>query len=290
MIESMTGYGSGKAQLAGNVVDVWLRSVNNRTFKLTVRLPEILLKAQQELEELIKGSIARGTVYCQVDVGGPLAGACTIEETTFLDYCRRLRSLARKAGLSDDIRIEHVASLPGALKEAKASGGKLRDLLLKAAGKALRALVKSRRGEGEKIEKELRVLLERSVALCNRVDKDRKKSLRNHMKRLADRMKELLSETGLKTSSADITREAAILAERSDIAEELQRLKMHTQQLAKALSSQKPVGRRLEFIAQEMLREANTMSAKSASTSLVVPLLELKGSIDRVREQAQNVQ
>jgi len=194
MIESMTGYGSGKANLAGNSVDVWLRSVNNRSFKLTVRLPEILVKAQQELEELIKSSIARGTVYCQVEVGGPLAGACTIEEKTFLDYCRRLRSLARKAGLSDDIRIEHVASLPGALKESKTSGGALRDLLLKAGDKALRALVKSRRSEGEKIEKELRVLLGNIVALCDRVGRDRKKSLKDHMKRLAERMKDLLVE------------------------------------------------------------------------------------------------
>ncbi len=299
MIESMTGYGSGGARSrragsaqghAAGAISVSLRSVNNRSFKLTTRLPELLLGAQRELEELLRSRITRGTVYCHVELEGPPAGYMTFDEEVLLTYCRRLRSLAKKAGVPADIRIEQVAALPGVLREDKAAGGELQALLVKAAGKALGSLVASRRREGKKIEKELRGLLEKVVELCRRVETGRKRFLRQHRKRLAGRIRDLLPQTGIKVTPADIAREAAILAERSDVAEELQRLGMHTQQMAKVLSGRKPAGRQLEFVAQEMLREANTMSAKSVSSRLVVPLLELKGSIDRIREQAQNVQ
>jgi uncharacterized protein (TIGR00255 family) len=272
------------------VVSVSLRSVNNRSFKLTTRLPEFLQGAQRQLEELLRDTIARGTVYCQVEIEGPPAQHMVFDEKALASYCRKLRSAAKKAGVPSDIRIEQVAALPGVLREDRAAGAQLQALLVKAAAKALRSLIASRRSEGTKIEKELRGLLKRVVGLCARVEKARRGFLRRSGKRLADRINDLFSRAGVKIKPADVAREAAIMAERSDVAEELQRLGMHTQQMDKVLSGRKPAGRQLEFISQEMLREANTMSAKSVSSKLVVPLLELKGAVDRIREQAQNVQ
>jgi uncharacterized protein (TIGR00255 family) len=128
------------------------------------------------------------------------------------------------------------------------------------------------------------------VALSAEVAAGRARYLKSYRRKLAQRMNEILSDTRLRVASADVLREAAVMAERSDIAEELQRLGVHAQQMKKVLSGREPAGRQLEFIAQEMLREANTMSAKAVSPALVVPLLELKGAIDKIREQAQNVQ
>ena len=290
MIESMTGYGSGRAHLSGNTVDVTLRSLNSRSFKLTMRLPETILGAQQELEELIKGALTRGTIHCHVELNGPLAASWSLDEEMLLDYCRKLARLAKKTGFPEDIRIEPLAALPGVLRENKAAGSQLRALLSKAAGKALSSLVTSRRREGAQIEKELRDLLAQVNALCGKIQRGRNRSLPNQHKKLSARVNEILSNSSTKVTPAEVAREAAILVERSDIAEELQRLGIHAQQMAKVLSGRKPAGRQLGFIAQEMLREANTMSAKTLSSRLVVPLLELKRNIDRIREQAQNVQ
>jgi uncharacterized protein (TIGR00255 family) len=290
MIESMTGYGSGRGRLAGSTIVVNLRSVNNRTFKLSIRMPEALTECQRELEELLREKIQRGTIYCQVEFEGPLAGSAWLDEAAVLDYCNRLRKLAKRAGLRDDMSIERVAALPGAIREDKARGDKPRRLLMDSARKALEALLASRREEGAKIEKEMRKLLGRAVALRDKISGARQKSLREHRKRIAGRINEILADTRVKVSTQEIAREAAILAERSDIAEELQRFAMHTDLMEKTLSGAEPAGRQLEFIAQELLREANTMSAKSVSSKLVAPLLELKASIDKIREQAQNVQ
>jgi uncharacterized protein (TIGR00255 family) len=290
MIESMTGYGGGRARIAGNTVVVSLHSVNNRSFKLNIRMHEFFIRGQQELEELIKGKISRGTIYCHVELDGPMTSARKLDEKTLLHYCRKLQTLAGKAGLPDDIRIEQVAALPGVIREEERWTGELRGLLLQAATKSLNALVASRRKEGSKIEAELRKLLGKIVSLHKKVAAGSKRFLIEHRKKLTGRIKELMGDSRAKIMPDDIAREVAILAERSDIAEELQRLGMQAGQMAKTLSSRKPAGRKLEFIAQEMLREANTMSAKSVSSKLVVPLLELKENIDRVREQAQNVQ
>jgi len=290
MIESMTGYGSGRASLAGSTVVVSLHSVNNRSFKLSVRMHEIFIRGQQELEELIKSKITRGTIYCHVELDGPLASARYLDDKVVQDYCRKLRTLAKKAKLSGDIRIEQVAALPGAVKEEGHWSGELRGLLMQAAGKSVKSLVESRRKEGAKIGADLRKLLDKIISLREQVATGSKKFLIEHRKKLTSRVKDLLAGSGAQIEPSDIAREAAILTERSDIAEELQRLGMHTEQMAKALSRRKPAGRKLEFIAQEMLREANTMSAKSISSKLVVPLLELKENVDRIREQAQNVQ
>jgi uncharacterized protein (TIGR00255 family) len=290
MIESMTGYGGGRARLAGNRVEISIRSVNNRSLKLAVRMPDILLGMQQALEEMIKGEVVRGTVFCHVEADGPLAGSYRINESAVLEYCRSLRTVAKKAGLPADIRVEQVAALPGTLREVRTAGRDLQKMMMKAAGEAVSALVKSRRKEGAKIEKELRKLLDRTTRLCAKVRSGQERQLKAHSRRLATRMREILSGTKVNVEPGDVVREAAILAERSDIAEELQRMNMHTQQAVKILSADRPAGRQLEFVSQEMLREANTMSAKSISSRLVPPLLELKSTIDRIREQAQNVQ
>lgn len=290
MIESMTGYGSGTARFSGNTVNVFLRSVNNRSFKLNVKLPEALLTAQEDLEELIRSRIVRGTVYCSVDLDGPPAVGYTLDSQAVLEYSRKLRALAKKAGAATDIRIEVVAALPGVLKEDRSSLGAFKELLSKAAVKAVDSLVASRRREGRKTGTELRQHLKTVVALSAKVTDGSSKYLKAHRKKLTKRINDLLSDTGLRIAPGDMLREAAVMAERSDIAEELQRLGVHAQQMKKVLSGKKPAGRQLEFIAQEMLREANTMSAKAISPRLVVPLLELRGAIDKIREQAQNVQ
>jgi uncharacterized protein (TIGR00255 family) len=252
MIESMTGYGSARARLAGNTVEVFLHSVNNKSFKLTVRLPEAMMNIQQEIEEL--------------------------------------KALAKKSGLSTNLNIEHVVLLPGALREKGMPSRKTYDLVLKTASKALDSLVACRRREGRKIGLEVRRLLVRVAGLCRKVQRQCNVSARETRNRVSARLKELLDDVQAKVKQEDIVREAAIIAERSDVTEELHRLLAHTQEAFRVLNAKDPAGRRLEFTTQEMLREANTMSAKSGSTLPVAVLLELKENIDRIREQAQNVQ
>jgi len=291
MIESMTGFGSAAARIAGSKVEVSLRSVNSRSFKLSVRMPDALGRVLPQLEEVIRSRIARGTVYCQVELNGPAAIPYTIDEETLLGYCRALRAVAKKTGLPQGVGIGQLAVLPGAIRYGAIPGrAQGCATVLKAARKAVGSLLVSRRAEGAKIEGQIRKFVQAIAVICNNVAGSRRKLLRDRRKKLTGRIRELLADSGVEVDKKDILRETALLTERSDIAEELQRLSMHTGLMEKALSISKPAGRRLEFIAQEMLREASTMSAKSASSKLVAPLLELKTNIDRIREQAQNVQ
>lgn len=290
MIESMTGYGSARIRQGGTTINVSLRSVNNKSFKLTIRLPEQIAGAQEEVEQLIRAKINRGTIYCQVEVNGPLASAFSLDEKTMVDYYTKLKSLAAKTGAPQDIRLEEVATLPGVVREEKNSSSQLPELVMKVVKKALMALMSSRKKEGVKIEQDLRKYISKITALTGKVKTHRKKFMREYNKKLTARIDELLDSSKIKVSQKDIVREAAIVAERSDIAEELQRLGMHIQQINKILSGSGPAGRQLEFVSQEMLREANTMSAKSVSSEIVVPLLDLKSNVDRIREQVQNVQ
>jgi uncharacterized protein (TIGR00255 family) len=292
----MTGFGAASAETGGSRYAVEIRAVNGKFYKSAVRLPEELLPLEPELDQWVSRRLGRGSVTISVRFAAPPGlGAARVDGAVVAAY---LEQIARSipAHLREQCRIDPVSvlSLPGAM--AAESG----DALLADARAALAPLVEEacdrviemRRREGAALAAHLRQLggdlAERLGAIALRAPQ----VVAQYRERLRGRIDALLAEVGGAMRDEDLLREVAIYADRSDIAEEVERLEGHLVQLEQVLSpvDGQPAGRVLDFLAQEMLREANTIASKSSDAEISRLVVEVKGLIDRIKEQAANVE
>ena len=305
MPRSMTGYGEAQVKSRTFRVSVTAKSVNNRNFKLNLTAPEELNFLSAEIERAARKFLSRGTLYIQIECESQAAPLFAIDAKVLSSYYSQLTALKRRLGLAPDVSVELLALLPGSVRSQEKgvwrqramppSGKTLRQdspvrAILSASEQALEKLNKSREEEGAKIEEDISRRAKSIREALARIEKRQKNFLKDYSRRLAERVKEILQSMPAKVSVRDLTRESALVAQRQDVSEEIERLRIHLAQLSAALKSHQPVGRRLEFITQEMLREANTISNKSIDPQLVVPILNMKSQVDRIREQAQNVE
>ena len=291
MLVSMTGFGSARGQVDGVEFDVEIRSVNNRYLKCTVRLPESHSQLESAIEKRIRRRLIRGTVTLSVRMRvGDDEAAHDVNTAALRRYVEQLRDL--DAGQTVRIDLASILLLPGVcsppetghLRERTESG--LLDLI----DRALAALVTMRHEEGKALAEDLRRhcrLIETGVA---RVAAAAPEVLRLYHERLTKRVEELLDSGRARIDDQTLAREVAVFAERSDIAEEISRLTGHLAQFAQALTAEGPVGRKLDFIAQEMLREANTVASKANDAGVAREVVDIKTAVDRIKEQVQNVE
>jgi uncharacterized protein (TIGR00255 family) len=290
----MTGFGQACAEVDGVVYTVEIRSVNNRYFKAQLRLPDMAAFLEGDIERLHRDAIGRGTVSYSLRMKNISGQALfDIDENTLKTYVRRLKDL-----LSDDdnysrIDLASMLSLPGIVQPAipdEAYIEKMRQVILSLTKEALGVLQRSRSEEGQTLTNDL---LENLDRIANRLLTIRGRVeavIQEYHDRLKDRVDQLLAKAQLKIDENLLAREVAIFAERSDIAEECSRLDAHLAQFRECCQAGGPVGRRLDFITQEMLREANTIASKSADTTIIQSVIEIKCAVDRIKEQVQNVE
>jgi uncharacterized protein (TIGR00255 family) len=287
----MTGFGAAHVTHGAARLEVEVRAVNGRHLKVVVRMPEALMSLAPQLEELIRGRLTRGAVHAQVRVGGSLGGGGAQLDVALLKrFHAELTGVARDLG-ADPPRISEVALLPGVVREdlAHDAAEELWPALARATGEALDGLEAMRRQEGQGIAQDLRQTAEKILELGRQVDARAPEAVREAGARLRQRVKQLLEDAPI--DAGELARETALLADRSDISEEAQRLRSHVEQLLAALDDgEGPVGRKLEFLAQELLREANTMASKVHDTALVQLILAIKLHVERIREQVANVE
>ena len=294
MLVSMTGFGGAQGQVDGVEFDVEVRSVNNRYFKCIVKLPDSHSQLDSEIEKRIRRRLRRGTVTLSVRMRlGDDAAAYDVNVPALTRYVEQLHNLD-VGGNQQSVRIDlaSVLLLPGVCSPP--ASGQLRQRteggLLELVDKALAALVAMRHEEGKSLADDLRRhcrSIETSVAIVAAAAPE---VLRQYHKRLTDRVEELLSGGRAKIDDQTLAREVAIFAERSDIAEEISRLTGHLGQFAQTLDSEGPIGRKLDFIAQEMLREANTIASKASDAGVAREVVDIKTAVDRIKEQVQNVE
>jgi len=295
MIASMTGFGREVQEGPRERIEVEVRSVNSRSLKVSPRLAEPLLGFETEVENVVRERIARGTVHVQIDYRS-LAPAAGYELNVELlkKYARDLAALRDELGLAGaPIEIDRLALLPGAVVEKAAETGHPNDLWARVRPvleRALASLVDGRKREGAAIEADLRAHRREIGARIQAIRRRIPEALERHKRRLHERLRSLLAGTGAAIAPEDLAREVALFADRTDVSEELSRLEAHLDELDRILDTGGPVGRRLEFLSQEMMREANTTAAKSQDAALVEELLALKLEVDRVREQVANVE
>ena len=294
MTRSMTGCGQARWEGEGRVMTVEMRSVNGRYFKLVTHLPNELVPFEQDVDKLVRRRVRRGTVdlYVRLDVVGARA-ARPVNLDALRSYVEQLEAVGGGIGVHVTLSAEALTALPGVLESPEISGEEaeaLRVGLLEAMGKALDALDAMRQTEGANLRDALLSHAAGIEASIEAVEAGHPAGQQRYADRLTERVARLLEKTDVTVAQADLAREIAIYAERSSVCEEIARLRSHVQQLREALGRDEAVGRRLEFLAQEMHREANTMGAKVADVGLSERIVDLHGEVDKIREQVANIE
>ena len=288
MIQSMTGYAASTADSARGTLALELRSVNSRFLDVQMRTAEELRALEPMLRELIAERVARGKIDCRLFFveGGAPAGAQHLNAAA-LAQLRALAKEARKAfPKADELRIADVLRWPGVVSGAPGDERELRAIAERLGRRALDELTAARGREGAKLAA---AVGERAAAMRNCVEKVAPlmpQSVAAYQAKLAERLKEALG-------SADDDRvraEVAMFAAKVDVDEELTRLRAHLGEVERILKKGGAVGKRLDFIAQELNREANTLASKAASPAIADGALELKVLVEQIREQVQNIE
>jgi uncharacterized protein (TIGR00255 family) len=284
MIRSMTGFGAVTTQRPPWLVHVEIRTANGRHFKVTLRTPPILRAVERDLEKLIQTRLARGTAQVDVQIDGddPTWAAPVNEELV-----RSYQAAFRRLGLNETV----IPLLPGVVAE---KNEKVDEVVLAAVTQgiesALDDVAAMRRREGEAIATALNAGLERLASLLQFARGRAPKAAVECQRRLTERLAKLLNAAADQVDPVLIAREVAVLADRADVTEEVERLASHVAQMRTLIAGDEPAGRTLDFLTQEMLREANTLAAKSTDLELSRTAVELKAEIERLREQVANVE
>lgn len=287
---SMTGYGRGVCEIDGRQISIELKSVNHRFLDLSFRMPRTLMFLEDEARKAISARLARGHVDVFVTYRNLRSDArkVTVDRALFDAYAAALDSVA-DAGLRDDRTLMGIARMPDVMviSEAEEDQDALRALMLQALNQALDALVAMRRREGEAMAADLNRKVDAIEAMTARIEERYPQTVAEYTARLRASIEELIGQ------SVDETRlltEVAVMVDRSAIAEETVRLRSHIQQLRECFERQEPVGRRLDFLVQELNREVNTISSKSQDIPITRLTVDCKAEIEKLREQLQNVE
>jgi uncharacterized protein (TIGR00255 family) len=293
MLHSMTGFGSGTAEVDGVEYVVEIRSVNHRYLKPYVRLPESWSGVESDIEQLLRRHIHRGTVTLTVRMKVPEEQAAWRVNTAALNsYLDQLRPVEIDAGSALRIDLGSLLQLPGVCEPPPMEEivRQTREGLLELIAAAIGNLTEMRRREGQSLASDLAAQCDAVEQGLSRVAERAPAVVEGYRHRLAARVRELTSDGQLAVDQDSIAREVAVFAERCDIAEEIARLRGHVEHFRRAAASSGPAGRKLEFIAQEMLREANTIASKANDSDIAQTVVEIKTAIDRIKEQVQNVE
>ncbi len=289
----MTGFGRATLAAGGAQFAVEVRCVNQRNLDLGVRLPRQLSGLEAPLRKLLSERFGRGKVELTVSLasGSPTRGDVEVDRELASRYVAIARELERLPSVGAGLSVSELLSLPGVTRvvERPASEEELAPALLEAAGRAAAGAAEMRVAEGAALAAELRTRLDAVAALLAELGGRAGEVQRAARERLRARLEQLRQEAGV-LDDARLHHEVALAAERLDVSEELARLASHVQQLRAALEADEPVGRRLEFLVQELAREANTLGAKAGDAPLAHRVVDLKTEVDRIREQVQNVE
>jgi uncharacterized protein (TIGR00255 family) len=291
---SMTGYGRGERSEEGLRATVELRSVNHRFLDIQVKAPREWMALEPVLGGLVRERLGRGRV--ELFVRRQLQGARRAEVQVDLELAEGIRAeaarMAAHLGLPDDLATAQLVSMPGVLqtREPEADVSEESPLVEGALADALDALVVMRQDEGGRLAADVRGRLDRIEELSGQVEERSAEVPAAIKARVERRVAELLTGSGLEPDPDRLAQEAAILGDKAAVDEELTRLASHLVQARQLLDDDEPVGRRLEFLVQELHREVNTIGSKSAETTISRLVVELKSTVEKIREQVANIE
>lgn len=292
MIISMTGFGDATAERGGTHYAVEIRSLNNRYFKAIIKLPENVSGLEPEIETLLREKLGRGSItYILKMRMNSAEAAYHINKPALEAYLAQLKQIQ---GLGDTkIDIGALLALPGVTQEPRDETDEIArhgDVIRTLTSEAINKLNSMRQREGQSLFNDLMKHKQVIAGELGHIKTRAPDVIQEYHKRLTSRVNELLSKAELQVSQGDLLKEIAVFAERADISEEIHRLTHHLDAFEAACRSGEHAGRKLDFITQEMLREANTIASKANDAEIGRRVVEIKGAIDRLKEQVQNVE
>jgi uncharacterized protein (TIGR00255 family) len=297
LIRSMTGFGEASTEAEGVHYALELRSLNNKFFKASMRLPDSIQGLEAELETALRKKVQRGSFTLTLRMRASDAHAASrVNEEAVLAYLDHLETIHTKVpDRTAHIDLTELLSLPGVLTPSEDEAtlmAKARPVIFDLLDQALHKLDAMRCSEGQGLAEDL---LSQKNLIAERAEEIRQRApevVEQYHAKLRQRVNELIEKTELRVSEQDLVKEVAVYADRIDISEELSRLAGHLDQFEQTIESDNadPAGRTLDFIAQEMLREANTIASKANDATISRASVEMKSAIDRIKEQVQNVE
>ena len=292
MIKSMTGYGRAVATVGGREFTVELRSVNNRYLDCTVKLPRALSFTEDAVKQAVKASVSRGKVDVFVTMKSENADDTTItlNKTVLEGYLAAMRQMVSEFEVRDDISVSTVSRLPEvfSVEKPQVDEQQLQKDLLEVVGQALAGYDAMRCKEGQALNADLRSRGNTILELVSQVEAGNAQTVIDYRARLEAKLKEVLESTNIDESR--ILTEAAIFADKVAVDEETVRLRSHLAQMNEMLTNGGAVGRKLDFLLQEMNREANTIGSKCTDVRLARIVVDIKAELEKIREQTQNIE
>lgn len=289
-MKSMTGFGKSEGETRHGRVTAEARSENHRFLDIKFLLPDSISSIEPELTETVKKLILRGKLRITLSIEGTKAAAPVLN----IDLARQLRksmdSLKKEMGIKEELRIEHFLMIKDIFTTKTAehiSGEDIKDID-RVLSKAIQKLDEARKSEGKKLEKDFRERLDKIEGLTRTISARRKDFMETSSAKLRERISKILEDNQI--DEARLYQEAAFLTERSDITEELVRLKAHIGKFRETLRNKGSIGKELDFLLQEMNREAGTIAAKAKDADISHSTIELRSELEKIREQLQNIE
>ncbi len=292
LIKSMTGYGRAVETVNGREFTVELRSVNNRYLDCSVRLPRILSFGEETVKQAVKASVSRGKVDVFISVRSECGDEVqvTLNESVLKEYLAAMHRMVEEFGVRDDVAVSTVSRLPEVfqLEKPQVDEDRLLQDMMTVVEKALAGYDEMRSKEGVALEKDLRTRGQTILDFVSLVEQGNAQTVIDYRTRLENKLREVLENTNIDESR--ILTEAAIFADKVAVDEETVRLRSHIDQMNSMLSGGGAIGRKLDFLLQEMNREANTIGSKCTDVALARIVVDIKAELEKIREQTQNIE
>ena len=293
----MTGFGRSELNDEKKTVIVELRSVNNKYLKINIRMPELLTGFEDKIEKLLKKELVRGTINLAIEYKAcDQVPKCVINKDILKEYHNIISEAREEISIQQDVTLDNLISLPGVLEFKKDSGnGNTEDdgfwqELEQLVRLSVNDLMKMREAEGQNLRIEIDKWKDKISVLLDKIETMAPEVVSEYSSRIQERVSALLAGTDNKIERSDLHKEIAIFADRCDISEELGRLRSHILLFDNVMDNEEPNGRKLEFIVQEMFREANTIASKANNSEIIKDVISIKTEIERMKEQILNLE
>ncbi len=294
MIKSMTGFGRCRTVLHGREISVEIKSVNHRFFEFSCRTPKGYGFLDDKLKALVNSRVSRGKIDMFVTVGTAedTPAEVKINHSLVSGYINAMKEISETYGIENDVTVTAISRFPDVYTVSKAPENEeeITADVLEAANSAIDGFIAMREAEGEKMKADILGRAEVILATVDEIDERSPQTVKEYEERLLDRINRTLQDYNINIDEQRVLTEVAVFADKVAVAEETVRLRSHFAQLSKIMESQTPIGREIDFIIQEMNREANTIGSKVQDAEIAHKVVKIKSEIEKMREQIQNIE
>ena len=294
MIKSMTGFGRCETVLNGREITVEIRSVNHRYFEFSCRTPRGYGFLDDKLKAYVNSKVSRGKIdmYVSISASDETPAEVTVNHQLVAGYINAMKEISETYAVENDVTVVSLSRFPDVFTVHKAAEDEEQIIadVLSAVDTALASFISMREAEGEKMKADILSRANTILSIVGEIEERSPQTVQEYEQRLLERIRQTLADNDVSIDEQRVLTEVAVFADKVAVAEETVRLRSHFEQLKKFLEYEEPVGRKIDFIIQEMNREANTIGSKVQDAVLAHKVVDIKSEIEKIREQVQNIE